>query len=157
MTDWAGDLILCRKHVRRGSQNGQARGRGQGSCRSCWRLSQPGHPSSHNAAVSMFSLCKSHISQLENTQPLPLSVFPHKALFCLSVFVIIWLIPTCLLDSTGVHTSIERRRKRSVYCKPVKRKKGLPLFFFLGGGAPLFRGQDVNALHPGKEWLLGAL
>lgn len=156
MTDWAGDLILCSKHVRRGSQNGQAPGRGQGSCWSCWRLSQPGHPSSHSAAVSMFSLCESHISQLENTQPLPLSVFPHKAPFCLFVFVIIWLIPTCLLDSTGVHTSLRGEEKEMSIANLLKGKRDSHCFFFLWGGA-LFRGQDVNSLCPRKEWLLCAL
>lgn len=52
----------------------------------------------------------------------------HKAPFYLFVFVIVWLILTCLCDSTGVHTSIERRKNRSVCCRLVKRKKGLPLF-----------------------------
>lgn len=123
------------QRVRQGSQELPGR---------CWRtgkllcprinlsegIKMPTMQNGHNAAVSMFSLCKPHISYLENTQPLPHSVFPQGSL--LFVFVIIWLILTCLCDSTGVHTSIERGKTEVSIANLLKGKRDSHWFFPFG-------------------------
>lgn len=100
---------------------------GQGSSCAQEAISLRASKRSHNAAVSVFSLCKPHISYLENTQPLPHSVFPQGSL--LFVFVIIRLILTCLCDSTGVHTSIERGKTEVSIANLLKGKRDSHWFF----------------------------
>ena len=79
-----------------------------------------------NAATMQPSACFHYASPafpIQKTHsPHPI-LHSHKAPFGVCVFVITWLIPTCLCDATGVHTPIETGKKRSVYCKLVKRKK----------------------------------
>lgn len=74
---------------------------------------------SHNAAVACFHYA-SPAFPVENFSVLIHSVF-SQAPFDVCVFVITWLIPTCLCDTTGVHTSI--KQEKIISCKLVKRKR----------------------------------
>ena len=108
---------------------------------------------SHNAAVSVFSLCKPRISYLENTQSSSHSAFSQGSLWCVCVCYYMAYTDMFVWCHWCAHTHWDREKKKCLL-QTCQEEKGLPPLSPL---ARLLVGDEgLNSLCPGREGLLRA-